>query len=150
VLPAVDTPLVTEDLAVAGTLLFSVLLGIAALVLVRLGAPFGSFTVVFIMNVAFAAFVSGQWRFLPAAVVLGLLLDVAVRLAGARWRTWVAATGLPLVLVLDVGLTLAVTGELAWSPTLLVGVALVSVLIGSALAVGSGLARSGTSEATSS
>jgi len=141
VLPEVDTPLVTEDLAVAGTLLFAVLLGLVALVLVRFEAPFGSFSVVLVMNVGFAAFVSDQWRFLPATIVFGLLLDAAVWISGVRWRSWVAAAGLPLALALSVGLTLAVTGELAWSPTLFIGVALACMLIGAGLAFGAGLGR---------
>jgi TolB protein len=141
-LPASDSALVTEDLAVAGTLLYAALLSIVALVALRLGAPFGSFALLLVANVAFAAVVSDQWRFLPAAALFGLATDVAmavVRRSSVRRRpsaeALVAAVGLPLAMVMTAVGTLAVTGDLGWSPTLGIGVLITTVAIGSALAL---------------
>jgi WD40-like Beta Propeller Repeat len=121
---------VREDFAAAQSLIFGVALAAIALLLLALGAPFGSFTVALLIVFALAALPTDEWRFLPAALLAGLIVDGLVRSAPSRWRSRVAAAGLPGLGLLAIGLTVGLTGTLAWSVTLLLGVALASGLIG--------------------
>jgi TolB protein len=121
---------VREDFAAAQSLIFGVALAAIALLLLALGAPFGAFTVALLIVFALAALPTDEWRFLPAALLAGLVVDGLVRSAPARWRSRVAAAGLPGLALLAIGLTVGLTGTLAWSVTLLLGVALAAGLIG--------------------
>lgn len=125
---------VREDLAAAQALLFGLALSVAALLLVALGAPFGSFAVVLVIAVASAAIPSDEWRFLPAALVAGLIVDTLVRSVRLRHRSRVAAAAFPFVATLAFGISVSIGGTLAWSTTLLLGVALASGVLGWALA----------------
>jgi Tol biopolymer transport system component len=121
---------VVEDFAAAQALIFGVALAVLALLLLALGAPLGSFTLALAIVVAAGAMVTDQWRFIPAAIVAGLLVDGLARSVGERWRTRVAVAALPGLTLLAIGLTIASSGALAWSLTLLLGVALASAAIG--------------------
>lgn len=121
---------VLEDFAAAQSLIFGIALSILALLLVALGAPLGSFTVALTIVVAAGAMVTDQWRFLPGAIAAGLIVDGLVRSLRLRWRTRVAAASLPAVALLAIGVTIGAAGSLAWSVTLLAGVALASAAIG--------------------
>jgi hypothetical protein len=134
-LPAApSTPYVREDLAAAQTLLFAAILAIVALLLVALGSPLGGFTVALTIMVAIAAIPSDQWRFLPGAILAGAAVDALVRAVRPSRRARVAATALPALAVLALGVTLGLTGTLAWSVTLLLGVSASAGLIGLGLA----------------
>jgi Tol biopolymer transport system component len=125
---------VREDLAAAQAMLFGLVLSVVAMLLVALGAPFGSFALVAVIVAAISAAATDQWRFLLTAAIAGILVDVLVRSVRQRWRTRVAAAAFAGVLNLALGLTIGVTGALAWSITLLLGVTLVSAVLGWALA----------------
>lgn len=125
---------VRDDLAAAQSLLFGLALAVAALLIVALGAPFGSFAVVLVIAVASAAIPSDEWRFLPAALIAGLIVDALVRWVRLRHRARAAAAALPFVATLAFGITISMGGTLAWSTTLLFGVAVASGLLGWALA----------------
>jgi hypothetical protein len=124
------SPLVREDLAVVGALLEALLLAIVVLAVVRIGAPFGTVAVILGLATLTAAVGSAEWRFIPAAVVLGLLVDVLMRLGPRRFMPAIAGAGAAAALVLGSGLTVMVTTRLAWSPTLLLGVALAAAALG--------------------
>jgi hypothetical protein len=132
--PAAVQPIAREDLGAAAILLTTLVLAAIAVVLVRLRAPPGAFGFVLGVYVAFAATIRSEWRFVPAAIVGGLLVDVALRFVPVRYRTRVAAAALPVVFVIGIGATLAAGGRLGWTPTLWLGVSITAGLIGWALA----------------
>ena len=121
---------VIDDVAAAQAIIFGVALSILALLLLALGAPLGSFTVALAIVVAAGAMVTDQWRFILGAIVAGLIVDGLVRSVRQRWRTRLAAAALPGLAVLAIGLTIGASGSLAWSMTLLLGVAIASGAIG--------------------
>jgi hypothetical protein len=123
-------PLVREDLAAASVLLMALLLAIVVAVISRIEPPFGTFAIVMAIATAFAASQSEQWRFLPAAVAGGLLVDVLVRFAPRRRRASVAGAASAIAFVLGLAATVALTAGLGWSSTLLLGVAAGSGVLG--------------------
>jgi hypothetical protein len=131
---AENLPIVRVDLGAAGALLEALVLASVALLLVGLGPPLGTFAFVLGLTVALAAFVSDEWRFVPAAILGGLAIDLLLARVDSRHRPFVAAAGLPAALVLGLGATLIVTGSLGWTPTLWLGVAAASAGIGLGLA----------------
>jgi hypothetical protein len=127
--PSTD-PLVREDLAAASVLLTALLLSIVAAVVIRIDPPFGTFAIVMAIATAFAASQNEQWRFLPAAVAGGLLVDILVRLTPLPRRARVGGAGSAVAFVLGTAATVALTTELGWSPTLLLGVTAASGVLG--------------------
>jgi len=102
---------------------------------VRVGRFFGAFAIAFALDAVLAALTSGEWRFVPAAVIGGLLVDALVWIAPVRRRPLVAATAFPAILALTIGASLAVTGDLGWTPTLLLGTAVAGSVFGAGLAL---------------
>ena len=128
--PATTQPIVLEDLAVAGALLLAVAVAVAAMVAVSMGLPFGAVTIVVMVDAVLAALVSDGWRFLPAFLAVGLVVDLLLtRVPRGRRRT-VAAMLTPTGLILGYGLTLLAMGSFAWSTSLLLGAALAGGLVG--------------------
>jgi Tol biopolymer transport system component len=128
--PASTQPIVLEDLAVAGVLLLAVAFALGAMTVVAIGLPFGAVTILVAINAVLATINTDGWRFIPALILAGLLIDVVLtRMPPAR-RGRLAAILAPVGLVLGYGLTLLVLGTLAWSPTLLIGTAVAAGLIG--------------------
>ena len=128
--PAIADRLVRQDLAAAAMLLTAFLVALVAVVLARIRPPFGAFAAVLVISTAAVAVISDEWRFLPAALVGGLVVDLLVRLVSERWKVVAAGAGSTAVLVLGAEATVAVTSGLNWSLTLMVGVAAGSVFIG--------------------
>jgi TolB protein len=128
--PAWTDPLVRENLGVAGTLFAAIMLAIVVVVLVRLRAPFGAMAVVMGASTLFGAIASDGWRFVPAAIVGGLIVDLLVRLAPTSWKASVGGAGAAAMVVLSAGATVIFTTGLGWTPTLLLGVTLVCAAIG--------------------
>ena len=132
--PAIADLLVREDLAVAAVLLTALLVALVAVITVRIDPPFGAFAAILgIVTVAYAS-ISQEWRFVPTAVAGGLVVDLLVRLCPVRWKAVAAGAGSAAAWVVGAGLTIALTTGLAWSPTLIAGVAVASVLVGCLLA----------------
>jgi TolB protein len=127
--PASADPLVREGLGTAAMLLVAILISLAAVV-VRIGPPFGAFALILGISTALIAGMHDQWRFVPAAIVGGLIVDLLVRHAPPDRKAHVAGAGLPAAVVLGTGLTVVATTGLGWSPTLLLGVALAGTAIG--------------------
>jgi len=128
--PAIATPLVREDLATAAMLLTAILLALVAIVVARIRPPFGAFATIMGISTALFAFTTDNARFIPAAILGGLFVDVLVRLAPTRWKPVAAGAGSAAAFVLSAGATVALTGGLAWSPTLWFGVASAGAAIG--------------------
>jgi TolB protein len=132
--PVIADLLIREDLAVAAILLTAFLVALIAVVTVRIDPPFGAFAV--IMGISTLAFsvISEQWRFVPAAVAGGLIVDLLVRFSPPRWKAIAAGAGSAGCLVAGAALTVALSSGVAWSPTLIAGVAAASVFLGCLLA----------------
>jgi Tol biopolymer transport system component len=134
----VNAGVVREDLAAAQALLFGIGLAFLGLLLVALGAPTGSFGLAVAIVVAAPAVISDEWRFLPWAIVAGLVVDALVRLVAPRWRARVAAAALPALTLLALGIAIGAAGTLWWGVTLLLGVAVAAGLIGWGIAEAAG------------
>jgi TolB protein len=126
--------IVRSDYAAAEAILLAISLAIVAILLAALAAPLGSFTLVLVLIVALSVGPDEHWEYLVAAVVGGAVVDLVVRAAPARRKTEIAAAALPAVTMLGIGITLGVAQSLAWSLTLLLGVATAAALIGWGLA----------------
>lgn len=131
--PASANRLVREDLEVASLLIQAAVLALMAIILVSIGSPFGSFALVMGIATALAASQFDQWRFVPAAVLGGLLVDLLVRLAPGPRKALVAAVSAPVVLVLGFAATVLTTTGIGWTPTLVLGVAFAGGVIGWAM-----------------
>ena len=77
-----------------------------------------------------AAGAGGGWRFVPAVIVAGLLVEVGLRLVPERWRVMLGSSGAALGLVAAVAATAAATTGIGWTPTLLIGVAVAAAVVG--------------------
>jgi hypothetical protein len=128
--PASSSGLVREDLAIMGMLFGGLILSILVIALVRIGAPFGTVAVIIGMTTAFAALGSGEWRFLPAAIIGGLLVDLLIRLSPSSKKAAVAGAGSAAAWVLGAGVTVIATTGMYWSPSLLLGVTLIAAGLG--------------------
>jgi hypothetical protein len=133
--PAIASPLVREDFAVAAILLTALMLALVAVVVVQIGPPFGAYAAIIGISTAAYAAISQEWRFVPAAVVGGLSVDLLVRICPERWKAMAAGAGSAAALVIGAAVTVAVTSGLGWSPTLIAGVLVAGVFLGSLLAV---------------
>jgi Tol biopolymer transport system component len=132
--PAIASPLVREDLAVAAILLTALMLALVAVVVVQIHPPFGAFVAIIGISTVASAVTSQEWRFVPAAVVGGLIVDLLVRICPERWKAIAAGAGSAAALVVGAAFTVAFTSGLGWSPTLIAGVVVASVFLGSLLA----------------
>lgn len=128
--PASASQLVREDLAIAGALFVSILLSVVVITAVRLGAPFGTVALILALHTVVAAIGNGEWRFLPAAILFGLLVDIAVRFAPVGLKSAVAGAGAPAALIAGASATIVLTSEIAWSPALNLGIVMVAAIVG--------------------
>jgi TolB protein len=132
--PASADQLVRQDLGVASLLIQAAVLAVVAIVLISIRPPFGSFALVMGIATALAASQFDQWRFVPAAILGGLLVDLVVRYTPAHRKALVAAVAAPVLLVLGAGATVLATTGIGWTPTLLLGVAFAAGVVGWGLA----------------
>jgi hypothetical protein len=125
---------VREDLYAAQLMLFGIALAILGILLVGLGAPLGSFAAVLTIVALVPAATIDDYRYIPAAVVAGLLVDGLVQGVRPRWRMRAGAAGLAGIGNLAILLTIGAGGTLVWGVSLVLGVALTSALVGWVLA----------------
>jgi Tol biopolymer transport system component len=153
--PASAHPLAREDLATAAMLITAVLVAFIAALLANTNPPFGAFAVLIGGPTALFSTAAydpnfradaDQLRFLPAAIMGGLLVDILVRFSPDRWRIVVAAAGSAAAFVVGVEVTIAVTFGLGWSASLLTGVALTVAAAGWGIAEVLRRPRGGTTE----
>jgi WD40 repeat protein len=128
--PASLQPIVRRDLGAATMLVSALVLALVIGLLVKSGPPFGGVGVAAGIAAALASSQAGGWRFLPAVIVAGIVVDVGLRLAPVRWRVMVGSAGAAVGLVVAVAVTVAATTGIGWSPTLLVGVAAAAAAAG--------------------
>ncbi len=144
--PATADRLVRQDFAAAAMLLTAFLVALMAVVLARIRPPFGAYAAIFVISTGSVAIISDQSRFLPAALVGGLVVDLLVRLVTERWKVVAAGAGSAAALVLGAEATVALTSGLNWSLTLIAGVAAGGVFIGWLVAELAGSTRAGIAE----
>jgi hypothetical protein len=133
--PVVADRLVSEDLAVAAILVAAFMIALVSVLTARIGPPFGAFAVILGISTLALAITSGEWRFVPAMVAGGLIVDLLVWISPERWKAVVAGAGSAAALVVGATLAVALTSaRLGWSPTLLSGVVVASVVLGVILA----------------
>ena len=116
-------PIAREDLGVAMMLISAVVLALVIGLLVKTGPPFGGIAAAIGIAAILASGAANEWRFVPAAVVAGLLVDVVLRLVPERWRVMVGASGAGIAVVAAMVVGVALTSGLGWSPTLVIGTA---------------------------
>jgi hypothetical protein len=125
-----DTGIIQENLGAASLLITAVLVAVALVLTGGLGLPFGSLAAASLIGFALASAPTMEWRFLPVGLAVGLAADVlAWRLPADRRAAVIGAVTAALV-VLGSGLVILLTGKLAWSPTLLYGVAAAAAAAG--------------------
>ena len=128
--PAFAQPVAREDLGVAALLIEAIATAFVAVIVAAVRPPFGSYTVVLAIATLLAASQADGWRFVPAAVVGGLLVDILVRLAPEQRKASAVGAATAIVVVLAPAATVVATSELGWTPTLLLGVGLAAGLGG--------------------
>jgi hypothetical protein len=138
---ASDHPLVREDLATAAILITAMLAAFLAVLLARIDPPFGAFALLIGGPTIVLAVIGEQPRFIPAALVGGLVVDVLFRFAPERWKIVAAGAGSAAAFVLSAEITVAVTSGLGWSPALLSGVPVAAAVAGWSLAEAVGRPR---------
>ena len=131
--PAELQPIVRRDLGVATMLASALTLAVVIALLVKTGPPPGGVALAIGIATALAAASAGGWRFVPAAIVAGVVIDIALRLTPPRWRVMVGSAGSALGLVVAVAAAVAATTTIGWTPTLLIGVAVAATVAGWAI-----------------
>lgn len=121
---------VREDLGTATMLIGSVVLALTIALLARSRPPFGSIALAITIATALVSTQTDAWRFIPAAAIAGLAVDLLVRYLPERSRVPAAGAGAALGLVIAVAGAVAATTGIGWSPTLLIGVGLAAGLCG--------------------
>lgn len=121
--PASSHPIARQDLGVVSMVLQALAAAVVAVVLIAIRPPFGSFAILLGVATALAASQFDHWRFVPAALVAGVAVDLLVRLAPEQRRAHAAAAGTAVAVVASAAATVIVTTDLGWTPTLLLGVA---------------------------
>ena len=139
--PTFAHPIVREDLGLAALLVQAGLVAFMALLLLRIGPPFGAFAVLLGLSTTLAASGLDDYRFAIAAVLAGLILDLAVARFPARSRPAVVGAGSAALFVLSVIATVLLTSGLVWRPTLAFGALLAAAAIGWGLTLLSGPSR---------
>jgi hypothetical protein len=125
-----DTPIVRLDLATAIVLLSTAIVAAVVVLLASTAPPPGTFTLVLTLALALLAAPTEQWRFVPAGLAAGLATDLAVWLGPRRLARRLAGSAATATLVLATALIALATTGLAWTPTLVLGVATAAAAIG--------------------
>jgi hypothetical protein len=128
--PVAEHPLVREDLAVATTLLNAALLAGVAVLIAGLSPILGGTAILLGIPVGLASLVGDDWRPFVAAVVLGLAVDLIVRVFRPRRRAPVMAALTAAAFAGTIVLVPAVAGTSSWTPTLGLGVIVLAAIVG--------------------
>ena len=111
-------------------LLSALALALVVALLVRTRPPFGAVALAMGIAATLEASQFDAWRFVPAAVIAGLLVDIVLRLAPAGRQIALGASASAVGLVGAVASTVVLTTGIGWSPTLLLGVAFAAGVAG--------------------
>lgn len=132
-------PIVRWDLGAAAMLLSAALIaGVVVLLTHTRPAP-GAITLVLVLASALAAAPDGEWRFVGAGALAGVLADLAAGLSPTSLRGRAAGAAAAGGLVIGSGIVAAATTGLEWTPTLLLGVALAGSMLGWSLGAIAGI-----------
>jgi Tol biopolymer transport system component len=126
-----------DALGAASIIIQAALLAAFALVALRRGPlPFGALTLLMFVPTALMTVVSDEYRFLPGALIAGLLVDLSVRRRryGLSRRTdAVIACAIPAAFYLAYFVTLQITGGIGWTIHLWLGAIVIAGIVGVAL-----------------
>jgi Tol biopolymer transport system component len=128
--PADAHPLVREDLAAAAMLITAIVLAFVAILLASINPPFGAFAVLIGGATALIATAGDQMRFIPGAIIGGLIVDILVRFAPDRWKLVAAGAGAAAVYVVSAEISVALTSGMGWSASLIAGVVVAVAAVG--------------------
>ena len=132
--PVEAVAFIRADLGVATVIVWSAVLAIVGLLIVSVGRPPGAFTLVLTIHAVLVAAPHGNLRFLPAAIVAGLIVDLGLFVAGRRFSpratTMLAAVLVPAAFFACYFVALATLGLLDWSPHLWIGCVALAAIIG--------------------
>jgi Tol biopolymer transport system component len=128
--PADAHPLVREDLAAAAMLITAIVLAFVAILLASINPPFGAFAVLIGGPTALVATAGDQMRFIPGAIVGGLIVDILVRFASDRWKLVAAGAGAAAAYVVSAEVSVALTSGMGWSASLMAGVVVAVAAVG--------------------
>lgn len=123
-----------EALGAASILIQATLLAGFVLVALRRGSvPSGGLTVLILVPTALMALVGDGYRFLPGALVAGVLADVLVwrfPYGASRWTDAAIAFAIPAMYYAAYFVTLQLTGGIAWTIHLWLGAIVIAGVIG--------------------
>lgn len=128
-----ETGIIHENLAAASLLITAALVAVVLVLLSGTRLPFGSMTAAGLIGFALASAPAQEWRFVPVGIAVGLVADVLAWRADAGWRARLVGATAAAGVVLGSGLVILLTGRLAWTPTLLIGVAVAAAAAGWAI-----------------
>ncbi len=127
-------PFVRQGFGAAGILVFAALIaGVIVFARRRGPLPIGSFLVLVAVPASMATVLSDEYRFIPAAVVAGILAEVAAQLwppGRNRVADALAASLTPATFFACYFAAIALTDGLGWSPHLWLGATVVAGVIG--------------------
>jgi hypothetical protein len=133
-LPGWQEPFVRQGFGAAGVLIQAALLAGVALVGIRRSRlPFGSLTVLILVPTALMTVVSDQYRFIPAALVAGLVADVTLAIhppGRSRRSDALLAFLIPALPFAGYFLTLALTTGVGWTIHLWLGAIVLAGIVG--------------------
>jgi hypothetical protein len=125
---------VRQNLGAASVLVQAALLaGVALFGLMRGLLPFGSLLLIVALPAALATVLTDDYRFIPGAIVAGLLADLLVRLLGygrTRRRDALIAFAVPALFFGAYFATLAATEGIGWSIHLWLGAIVLAGVVG--------------------
>jgi hypothetical protein len=127
-------PYIRQGFGAAGILIAAALLAGFAVTARRRGRlPFGAYTVLVAVPAAMATVLSDEYRFIPGAVVAGLLADVAARMwpaGGSRLGDALVAFLVPALFFASYFVAVALTTGIGWTIHLWLGAILIAGVIG--------------------
>ncbi len=133
-LPAWRTDWVRQNLGAASILLQAALLaGLAIFALRRGPLPFGALTLIVALPAVLATVLTDEYRFIPAAIVAGLLADLLVMLIGygvSRRRDAAVAFAIPSLFYAAYFVTIGMTVGIGWSIHLWLGAIVLAGIVG--------------------
>jgi hypothetical protein len=134
VVPSWRDPFVRQGFGAAGVLISATLLAAAVVFARRRGRlPLGSYTVLVAAPLIMATVLRDEYRFIPAALLAGILADVVARAwppGRSRTGDGLVAFGIPAVFFALYFITVAATSGLGWSIHLWVGAIVIAGIIG--------------------
>jgi Tol biopolymer transport system component len=128
--PPDTSALVREDLGAAAMLITAALLAAVVALLVATSVTFGSITLALTVATAIIAIPTEAWRLVPVGLATGFAVDVAAWRSPSAWRSRAATATAGAGFVLATGAAVLATSGLAWTPTLLLGVAVAAGAVG--------------------